>query len=413
MNKTLFMEKYNTIDFNKYTNYFFIAFAFSIPVSKALISLFMALMLITWLLEGNFKEKFNIIRHDTLSLVFLGLISFSTLAILWSPDTAFAVDFVFRKYWHFLMIPIMLTSFKMKYVKYVFNAFLLSMLISEIISYGIIFHLWTFKDASPQFPTPFMHHVDYSIHLAFALMILITKWFNETQLKWKIFYGGYFLTSLVNLFLNGGRTGQVAFLFTLLLISIVFFRKSYKLVVAAVITTILTITLAYNFSPNFNSRVHQAYTDISATYTEHNFNGSFAARIAMWVVGVNTFIDHPITGTGIGAEMKDIPKYSNEYNFDVKHLSRFTDYHNTFVHYSVQLGIVGLILSISVFISLFRMKIRTRDYQILGFAFTTLFLLDSMQGFTFHILHPLVFLCTFAALFNAIAYKERNLNQPT
>ena len=204
----LITNKLKLINFNKLTNIFFICFAFSIPISKALVSLFMLLMILSWLAEGNYLKKLDIIRHDKLSLTFLFLISYSFLSLLWSPDILYALDFIVRKYWHFLTIPIILTSLKLEYIKYILNAFLASILISEIMSYGIFFEIWTYNNINPTDPSPFINHIDYSIFLAFALMIILTKLYTENELKWKVFYSLYFLTGISNLFINGGRTGQ-------------------------------------------------------------------------------------------------------------------------------------------------------------------------------------------------------------
>jgi O-antigen ligase len=391
-----------------WTNYFFIALAFSIPISKALISLFAALIIISWLLEGNFKNKFEIIKQDRLSLIFLFLIAFSIFSLLWSPNIMHAIEFISIKYWHYLIIPMILTSFKTKYIRYVLNAFLLSMLLSEIVSYGIFFEIWTYKNVPPWDPSPFMNHTDYSTFLSFALIIILSKLLTIKDFTWRILYALYFITGLSNLFINGGRTGQVTFIVTLFVITIFYFKLSIKHILGLIISLSLVLLLAYNFSPNFHERVNQVQTDITHMYEENKFEGSLSIRIALWKIGLQTFLDNPIIGTGIGGETTHITEYANQNGF--KNLSTFTDYHNSFIQYGVQLGIIGFLIPIFVFYTIFTLSFRSKQYKALSIAFGTIYMMHSMGGFSFHILDSLVFLCVFGALFNAISYLEKKEN---
>ena len=61
------------------------------------------------------------------------------------------------------------------------------MFISEIVSYGIFFEFWTYKNATVENPNAFMSRTDYSVYLTFTSIILIMRIFNETHLKYKIF----------------------------------------------------------------------------------------------------------------------------------------------------------------------------------------------------------------------------------
>ncbi|MEA2019664.1 MAG: O-antigen ligase family protein [Campylobacterota bacterium] len=399
-----------TVDYNLFANYFFIGFAFSIPISNALTSLFSVLIILSWILERNFSEKINIILKDKLSLSFLFLIFFSLISLVWSSDVQYAIKFIASKYWEYLIIPIMLTSFKKEYTSYVLNAFLLSMFISEIISYGIYFQWWTYNNVLPSDPSPFMNHIEYSTYLSFTVIIIITKLLIEKRKNWHFIYSLYFLTALTNLFINGGRTGQASFLITIVIISIIYFKLSIKKIFALVFSILTFLILMYNFNPNFNSRITQIQTDIYKMQTNNDYSGSITARFALWTTGINVFMDSPILGTGIGGEMKKRDYYSEKLNFG--NLETYSDYHNTFIMYAVQLGVTGLAIVIFIFYILFTLKLRNRNHQMLLIAFSTIFLLHSMGGFSFHLFNSLSFLVLFATLFNSLSsleYRENNV----
>ena len=392
----------NNLHINDFINLFFIGFAFSIPISKALTSLFGILIIITWIIEGNISQKIKTISKDTLSLLFLFLILFSIFSLLWSPDVIYGIKFI-QKYWQFLIIPIMLTSFNSNYTKYVLNAFLLSMLISEITSYGIYFELWTYKNVLPSDPSPFMNHIEYSIYLAMTIIIIVTKLLKEKSNTWKVFLSLYLLTALINLFINGGRTGQVSFLIAFSAVTLIYFKLSIKYVIGLFIILGSILVIAYNFSPNFQHRVLVGKNDIVKMQENNDYTGSISARIGLLQTGIAIFIDNP-GGTGIGGEMLQRDEYSQKLGFGS--FERFSDYHNSFLMYAVQLGMIGLLTIILIFCKMFFLQFTTRSYKALSIGFILIFFTHSMGGFTFHLFNAISLLVLFTSLLNSLSHLE-------
>jgi O-antigen ligase len=279
------------------------------------------------------------------------------------------------------------------------------MFISEIVSYGIFFELWTYKNISPSDPSPFMNHTDYSVYLTFTVVILLTKIFYEDNLKYKIIYLLFTLSVITNLLINGGRTGQVIFIFAIILFFILNMRKKLQAIVLSLSLIILSFSLAYNFSPNFHNRALQASTDIS-NMLNNNFKGSFATRVSLWVVGVQQASENLIFGAGIGNEMNTILDYSLNDNWETQNLSNFSDHHNMFISYLNQLGIIGLVLILYIFYSLFKLEIKNKLYRNLNYVFLLIFILLSFVGKSFHLMDPMVLFALFAGLFNKISYLD-------
>ena len=396
------------INYNKLINISFVGLAFSIPISKALTSIFTALLILLWLMQGNLKNKLKIVLHDKLSVAILILIGFSILSLLWASNLAYAIKFIRVKYWYFAPVIIMLTSFRMRYTKYVLDAFLLSMFISEVASYGVYFGFWHFNGATSENPTVFMSHVDYSVYLAFAIILILVKMYEQTDRRAKILLGLFFATATTNLFINGGRTGQFAFVLTIFVIAVLYYRHSYKVVLSSIIIAIFSMPLAYQFSPNFHNRINQLYTDVHNAYAYHDYDGSLATRASLWTIGINKFIDHPLLGSGIGNEMNGLDPYIKKYGFSEKNIKPYSDFHNNFIMYAVELGIVGLAVNLFIFYRIATFDIRERRYKILSTAFAIVFFSHEMGGFSFHLMDSLVLFAVFAALFNAIEYQEKN-----
>ncbi|MCK4738222.1 MAG: O-antigen ligase family protein [Sulfurimonas sp.] len=405
----MYAQIINKIDFNKYINYLLIGFAFSIPISKAGANFFEISMLLLWILDGNWKYKYKQYRSNPLIFTFIMFLGYSAVSIFWASSMAEGLDYVL-KYRHFLIIFVIFIYLDKKYITHIFSAFLLGIFMSEIMSYGIFFELWTYKNILPSDPSPFMSHTDYSMYLAFASMLLLQKVIeNHECIKVKILYILFFLTVTSNLFINGGRTGQVTYVILIFILIFSHIEHKFKAFVLALLLISTTFLVAYNVSPNFHDRFYQAKTDISNMIYDDNFRGSFATRVSLWAIGLETFSDNFLIGTGIGNDMSQVQYYAEKRGYDSEHLKKFKEHdsHNTFITTAIQLGVFGLILILRIYYSLFELKFKTEQYHTLNLIFIILFFLWSFGHIAFHTMNPMVFFALFAGLFNKISQIEQ------
>ena len=402
-----FKQKFEIIDYNKFINYFIVLYSFCLPISKAGTTFSAICLILLWFIESNFKVKISLIKSNKFMIVLGTFLLLSFLSIFWSSDTSFAVDYI-RKYWHFLIIPIIYTSLDRSYIKHVFSAFLLGMFISEIVSYGIFFEFWTKEGVSPNDPSPFMDHTNYSIYLAFTVFILMHRILFEPLIKWKIMYGVFMLFSMSNMLVNGGRTGQVAFFVTLFIVAFLNIKNKLIAIFGSIIFVFIVFTSAYNASPVFNDRINYAFHDIEKMIKDKDFTNSFSIRVSLWIIGTEQFLDNFLIGTGIGDEAVDIQKYVKKYNFIYydNFQDNYIDYHNAYVQYLVQLGIFGLILFILLFLNLLKLKFKSIIYRNLNITFISLYLLLSTVGLSLHIMASMTLFALFSGLFNAISRFE-------
>ena len=400
------MKAIDNLDYKKYISYLLIAYAFSFPISKAATNLFEVLAILLWIVEGNWKEKYTLYKNNLLSIAIALLIGFSLVSILWHGNAELTLKYV-AKYRHLLIIFVFYSSFDKKYTSHILSAFLAAMFISEIMSYAIFFELIHYKNISPSDPSPFMSHMTYSTVLAFTVNVLLIRFFYETNLKYKLFYIFFFITATTNLFINGGRSGQVIFI--LLILVTIFASVKHKLKALGISLAILSITflLAYNFSPNFHERSNQLYHDFNNLITKNDYRGSGGTRVGLTIIGVHTFIDNPILGTGLAYDMQDVKEYADKFHINVENIEGFSDYHNGFLTISVQLGIVGLLISLLIIYQLFNFKyIQSKEYKILSYLFASTFIVFSFTHNTFHTMNPMIFFALFAGYFNALSTKR-------
>ena len=403
---TTHIEKIKNISFEKFINYLMIGYSFVLPISIVGITFFTHMIILSFLVKGNFKELFLEAKKSKVIIAFFLLIALSLVAVIWSSDKIFALLYI-KKYYHFLIIPIIYLTLNPKYINHIFNAFLSGIFISQIFSFGIFFEIIQYNNVLPSDPSPFMNHSDYSLYLAFASMILLNRLFFTSENKYKVFYILYFITTVSNLFIVGGRTGQIIFVAALFVVLFLNIKNKIKAITIATVLSITIVGLAYNISPVFKVKGGAAYDDITSTIADNNYSQSFGIRVSMWIIGANIFKDNPILGTGIGDENTGLNKYANEYNIKrYMDYKGFMDYHSMYVHHAVQLGILGLLLMFYLMYSIFTIKYKFPRYRNISMAFATSIFTYSIVGNVLHTIMPMAFLAFFVAVFIAISRSE-------
>ncbi|MFT7860981.1 MAG: O-antigen ligase family protein [Sulfurimonas sp.] len=398
------LQKEN-INFKKYISYILIAYAFSFPISKAATNFFEVLAILLWIVEGNWREKYQLYKTNLLSIAIVLLIGFSLLSILWHGNLETTLHYI-AKYRHLLIIFVFYTSFQHKYTKSLLSAFLLSIFLSELVSYAIFFELIHYKDVKPEDPSPFMSHMTYSTVLAFTTAILLVYLSYEQHLRYKLFYIIFFISATVNLFINGGRTGQIIYIIVIATIFFSLIQHKVKALLGTLSILLIVFTLAYNFSPNFYERSHQLSTDINNMLKDNDYTGSGGSRVALMIIGLHTIKDNIILGTGPSYDMYKIQDYSSSLGFDPDFLKEFSDYHNAFITISAQLGIIGIFISLLIIYKLFDFHYLNKEYKVMSLVFAITFVLFSFTHNTLHTMNPMIFFALFAGLFNSLALKR-------
>lgn len=367
------------MNYNLLFNRLAIGLAFIIPLSIAGYNLILAALVLTWILEAKWKEKWKIIKAQPVFKAMLIYFIFAVLSLLWTENIPSGLHYV-KQYYIFFLLPILYTSIDRSRIPEFFSAFLAAMIISEIFSYLIYFDLMPFKlksSWSSLDPSPFMMHTMYSLFLILAIFIMLLRLaYKKENLLQKIFYSLFIITMTLNLFINSGRTGQFAFLLALLVFVYLYYQIHWlKSIIIAFFTGGLIFLIAYTVSPNFKNRTDETLNSIKYTWDRGEaLDDSLGLRFMMWQVASDIIVQHPIIGTGIGDE-RDSYMHTLTYKFPnhVQHIDRFTDLHNTYLKVLVSTGIIGLLLYLSIFYYMLRELDKSKElYPIGGVLIVTL-----------------------------------------
>ncbi len=372
------------ITINKYINYFIVAYALIIPLSRAGIAFFTILLLVLWCFD-NIKEKIKYLPSSKVIISFALFFSINIVALFWTDGDNLnsAIKYI-SKYWYFLSILVIFTSLRKEFIYKTIGAFLLGMFISELISYGIFFELIEWKRGTPQNPVPFMSHLDYSVFLAFSSLLLLDRTLFEKEVKYKAIYFIFFISVTVNMFITTGRSGQVAFFITLIILFIYRTQNKLKGLIISIVSIALFATLAYNYSNTFHNRIDLAQDDIHKFVNESNYCSSWGNRVGALIITKDILIENPILGVGLVDNMDLLKEKIDNYYPSMKCFRWYMHYHNQYAQILTQTGVVGSIIFLSIFYSLLNLKFIEREFNIIKIILVSVFLISFIGDPYFH-----------------------------
>jgi len=342
------LSNINKEKLKKFNSYLLILIAFSLPLSIALPSILTALLIVNWLLIADFKHDFNCLKKNKVVIASLGLYLLAVLGLLWSQSITLGVTYTLAKESRLLLIPLYMLFARKEHLKFYIYAFLLAMSISEISSYAIFFHIIEpFGKATIYDPTPFIGHITYNPLLAIAIYLLLyyLLFTNELTKKQKILYTVFIVTMSVNMFVTGGRAGQIVYLSMIVLVIFKYFNK--QKIKALILSFVLIPTLfigLYSTSTIFHNRVNLALENLSDT--SKNPNNSTAIRVNWAIVSWQIIKEHPISGVGTGSFRIAFKKMNEIVSPNIK---TTINPHNMYIFELVELGVLGLLAMLSIF----------------------------------------------------------------
>jgi len=368
------MNKFrNSID--SINSYLLILVAFFLPLTVFGGNLFAVLIFLLWLVKADFKTDFHRLKNNKLVIaVFIYLLVY-VVALLWTADMQFGL-YTLRKQLKFLFIPIFMLFVKREHVKYYILAFLASMSLSEIWSYGIFFEfLPLYGGATLSDPIPLMSHITYNPFLAIAIYLLsYYVLFDHSlgRLK-KYTYSFFIITMSINMFITGGRAGQVMYFAMLVILVFQYFPKNaFKAFILSFAVVVATFSTFYVNSKIFSDRVDSAVFEISNYKTQKT--SSVGRRIVMAINSWDIIKEHPIVGVGTG-DFKN--EYARVNRINTPKVKKDENPHNMYVLILVQFGLLGLVAMLYMFYTQIKIATKSNEEFVrkIGVALPLLYLL--------------------------------------
>jgi len=337
-----------SFNLDKTYQFLLIILAFLMPLTVSGANTIIVVICFIWLFSGNYKYKFNQIINSKLMLASLLFYFLHIIGMIWTEDIKWGFHILHKMWYFLLLLPILFTIVKKEYINLYVGSFLIAILLTEIVSYLVWFELIVpFKNASVLNPTPFMSHISYNPILAFAIYLVLHQLFFNKKLSNLIFslYGFFAVAMSVNMFITGGRAGQVIFF---VMLSIIIFQVFDKQRIKALLTIVLVIPTvffsSYTTSDLFQKRVDSAITE-TLTYTNSGYT-SLGLRFNFAINSWQVIKQNSVIGVGTG----DFPiEYSKINKINSPKLPNITNPHNMYILVLMQIGFIGLVSMLAIF----------------------------------------------------------------
>ena len=378
-------------DFNSYT---LVGLIFSIPISTSASSILAAVVLAGWLLKGDFKRDWDQIKSSRIVIACLLFLGLHVVGLLWTSDLMHGLA-VLKKQWKFLMIPICMCCVRREHVNLYMGSFILAMSISVMISYGIWLEMIPpISKGTADNPVPFGTHITYNVLLAIAIYLVARRLLFDPRPSFSLRGSNLLILAMmvVNMFITGGRSGQVMFFASVTVLCFQYFGSQFiKAGAVSIVLSLSILASAYAFSDLFRQRLLGA---ISNRYV------STQERIAYAVGGLRIFARHPIIGVGTG----DLPAALKNIDPHQKPGFYAGNPHNMYVMEMVQFGLLGLASLLYMFYVQIRHALGTHHVALrqVGVAIPLLFLVVNF-GESYLSVHATSLLF---AVFSSFLYKD-------
>ena len=218
--------------------------AFAIPLKTGVFSVFVGLLIITWVISGDYKNKLDRILSNPVALAACLLFVVFTFGLFYG-DIPWQERFPgYLKYHKLLYIPIVISALKEeRHRKWTMNAFLLGCLVVLLGSYLELFSIIPFHDDGQGFIVT-KNRITHNILIGFAAFLMMHRAYAMTGTYRYVWSALTFLAVFNVLVMVNGLTGQLALILLILLFLLqVKSLKPIKIVLAG----ILIISAAVHF----------------------------------------------------------------------------------------------------------------------------------------------------------------------
>lgn len=362
--------------------FLFVLLGVFIPTSVAITNLIIGLLALCWILERNFKAKFDVIKSSKWMLSIFAFIGLYVLGLLWG-DQHLNADWQFQRLALLLVFPVLMTmNLKQETIKRAVIAFLGTAFISAFLAIAInnniispLGHYLSFIEISwrnSSFIAYNYHNVILALASSLCLYILI-----ERKNKYHYVLLVFFLIYALSIFTEMGRAGQVIFN-----ISSVFYIIYYNRRNLLRLCVLFILLFSFQFVIYNSTNVYKDRLDAVSNIIQNNGDKDSRAgkikdiRYVFIIESLNRIIEKPIFGFGTGS-------FGTIFNEQVKSVHRFdkhTTPHNQYLYVWFELGILGLVLLLLIFYLQIKELFRKKDgihRVLLPLSFMFLMLVDS------------------------------------
>ena len=397
---------------NRILNILVIVLAFSIPLYRKWVSIAAPIIMILWFAEGRLPDKLAALKTHRLTLAAAVFAGFALLSVAWSGDRLAGLGYV-DKYRYLLLIPMLATALRPETRRRAELAFLVGTALSVLVSWAVFLDLIRLRDAYPGNPAPSMSHLDYSMVLAVAgLMVLAGLLSARRPSAARIGLGALLVLILSGLAINIGRSGQIAFVgAAVVIVPLILSPRSWRAAAAGLAGVILFFATSYAAVEPLRQRLSEGVAEFEAAVVGGDYGSNQGKRVAGAIVALDMARQRPLLGTGVGGTMDQFRQILERDHPELAEaVAWFPHLHNQYLQTLAETGLVGLVTLLAMMAALATGPYPAAEDRHLAVILTLVYLLGFLGDPFLHKQIPLVLFATMAGMASA---RGRSLAEVT
>lgn len=329
-----------------------IGLGFTLPLWALLDGLLMGLLAASWLGSGAWREKWRLIRTNPVAVAALLLFAWLLLGTLWGAGSLADRALAIKKYGELLFIPILMSLMLERDVR---TKALWGFAIGLIVTLAWSYALWLglpspggLIKGEASNPFVFKRHITHNILMAFGGLLFAVLAWRTTDRRWRIAWSTLSVLAVCNVLLMvQGRTGYLVLAALMMLFLHVIW--GWKGTAGAVVLVGLLFASAYAVSPSFHQRIDQTVMNAQNWNPAVAGHEGITERLEFYDNTLEIIREHPLIGVGTGGFAGTYAKHVAP-----KGLKPTSNPHNQYLLIMAQVGIVGVVLLLWLFVQQWR-----------------------------------------------------------
>ncbi len=340
--------------------YLAIIIALCLPFAR-FTPIFISLLLLNWLVEGDFKNKFQTLLQNKFSFLFLAFFVLHLGGIAYTSNMDSGL-FDLQVKLSLFIFPIVLASrpFNNFQVRNIFLFFVAGGILSSLFLLSRAAYLWFSLSENHFFYQAFsvLLHPSYLsmyLDLSIAWLLLGILRSEKGRRITSVISGLIILYFTFIIILLSSKMGLLTLILIFVGFTVYFIISRRKLLVGAIVLALISTSVfsLVRFVPEIGDRVQNAVHALSNPPKDNSEIESTAVRLLIWQAAREVVSEHPVLGVGTGDSKDELMKEykRQEMNGAYEHN---LNAHNEFYQVAVSLGMIGLlVLVLSLFAPLF------------------------------------------------------------
>ncbi|MBS0287595.1 MAG: O-antigen ligase family protein [Proteobacteria bacterium] len=329
-----------------------VGLAFFLPISTAMTSVLITLLLLVWILGPNLKKKKQILFHHPLSGWIFPIVILTLVGVIYSIGDNESIRHSLRDGLRLGLIPILIYFYQSKKIsKIALWAFSAAMVLTLFLAFLKIYANFPI---GLKYTTGgvFKSHIKTSYFMAMAAFFLATQ-LKTLSLRHRLVTVFVIVLMIYYLFfMNEGRIGYITFVLCSLLLAWQWYRLKGILLMSFL--AVVMLMGAYFTSSVFSARMNLLVQDMDFYHQGGRLlESSLGSRIQFAHASGELVAQKPIIGWGTGSFGPAYAKLFEDQN------TLLTDNpHNEYLRMSVELGLLGLIFLLGLFYQQWRLSMQ-------------------------------------------------------